>query len=127
MSLKQVFTQYAILGLLTVVGCTKTGADRTTSVCFTTQHHDLIIPNITIYVKYATQDFPGFEPIEQFNQVLVSDASGRVCMSNFPLGNHWFVAMGYDELIREQVIGTMNIRFDLAQLQVDTILYVGEE
>lgn len=96
-------------------------------MCFTTQHHDLVIPNITIYVKYATTEFPGYEPLDQFNKVLVSDENGRVCMSDFPLGNHWFIAVGYDELIREQVIGNIMIRFDFRQLQADTVLYVGEE
>ncbi|NND07373.1 MAG: hypothetical protein HKN87_13430 [Saprospiraceae bacterium] len=120
-------TVFLALVLLSLgISCNK-GGDRTTHLCFTTQHHDLIIPNISIYVKYAATDFPGYEPIEQFDNTLVSDENGRVCMSNFPLGNHWFVAIGYDELIREQVIGAMMIRFDLSHLSADTILYVGEE
>ena len=107
--------------------CSKGGNERRTQVCFTTQHHDVVIPNITIYVKYRTTEFPGYEPLEQFNKVLVSDENGRVCMSDFPLGDHWFMAIGYDELIREQVIGNLMIRFDFSQLQADTVLYVGEE
>ena len=58
---------------------------------------------------------------------LTSDANGRVCFNDIPLGNHWFVGIGYDEEIREQVIGNIDIRFDLSNLQVDQILYVGEE
>lgn len=118
-----------IIGLVIFLcsGCTKNNLDRRSHICFTTQHHDLIIPNITIYVKYGATEYPGYEPLDQFHKVLTSDENGRVCMQDIPLGSHWFMAIGYDELIREQVIGNIPLRFDLNHLQIDTVLYVGEE
>ena len=116
--------------LLTMIffwGCYPGEDALRTELCFTTQHHELIIPNINIYVKFNTTTFPGYDPDASFDRTLVSDANGRVCMKDFPLGEHWFVGIGYDEIIREQVIGQMRLRFDLTQLKVDTILYVGEE
>jgi hypothetical protein len=112
--------------MLSLLACNKSNELRT-SICFTTQHHDEVIPNISIFVKYSTQDFPGYDPPEQFDDVIISDAQGKVCLNDFPLGHHWFVAIGYDELIREQVIGNMDLTFDLRNLKVDTIMYVGEE
>ena len=107
--------------------CSSSSNGLRTEACFTTQHHDKIIPNITVYVKFDAVDFPGYDDLESFNLRQTSDAQGRVCFRDFPLGDHWFVAIGYDEEIREQVIGNIDIRFDLSNLKVDQILYVGEE
>ncbi|NND32294.1 MAG: hypothetical protein HKN76_06845 [Saprospiraceae bacterium] len=102
-------------------------SDLRTNLCLITQHHDKVIPDITIYVKFNTDDFPGYDPPEQFDRVIVSDAQGKVCLSDFPLGHHWFVGIGYDEEIREQVIGNIDLYFDLRNLSAEAILYVGEE
>ena len=112
-----------------IVGCSDTfgTSGQTTSVNFITRHHDEIIPNIEIYVKYFVTDFPGYEQFETFDTVLISSSSGRASLRNFPLGHHWFVAIGFDEKIREQVIGNIDLTFNLRNLQVDTIMYVGEE
>jgi len=118
-----------LLGLVTLCffGCDKVGGGETTKVCFLTKHHEEVIPNITIYVKYRADDFPGYDPDLRFDAVWESDSQGRICMERLPLGHHWFVAIGYDEKIREQVIGSVDLLFDLRNLQYDQILYVGEE
>ncbi len=120
-------TLLLVLLTLNILGCTIGGNDVRTHVCFQTKHHEEVIPNITIYVKYGATEYPGYEPESQFHDVWTSDENGRVCMSDVPLGSHWFMAIGYDEKIREQVIGNMPLRLDLNNLTIDTILYVGEE
>jgi hypothetical protein len=111
-----------------ISGCEDTfGPKQTTTIDLVTQHHDEIIPNIDIYVKYFTTDFPGFDNLETFDTILISNAAGRATLRNFPLGQHWFVGIGFDEKIKEQVYGAMDITFNLRNLTVDTILYVGEE
>ena len=98
-----------------------------TQVNFTTQHHEKIIPNITVFVKYNTSEFPGYDPPDIFDDSAVSDDRGKVSFRDIPLGHHWFVGVGFDEEIKEQVIGNMDYQFDLRHLRLDTILYVGEE
>ncbi len=121
------FAGFSLLLLLTFsLACNKGEALRT-HLCFTTQHHEKVIPDITIYIRYNSDVFPGFDPPKNFDTFVVSDSKGRVCIQDFPLGNHWFVGFGYDPEIREQVYGAMDIRFDLRNLKVDTVLYVGEE
>jgi hypothetical protein len=112
---------------MTLTDCTRADPNLRTEACFTTQHHEKVIPNIDVYVKFQTTAFPGYDHFEQFNIMKTSDANGRVCFRDLPLGDHWFVAIGYDEGIREQVIGSIDLRFDLKNLKVDQILYVGEE
>ena len=119
------FPLFAI-GLLSL-NCNQADNQIRTQACFTTQHHSKVIPNITVYVKLNTLDFPGYDNLEQFHLRADSDAQGRVCFNDIPLGDHWFVAIGFDEKIREQVIGNIDIRFDRSNLKVDQILYVGEE
>ena len=122
------FLFFSLLLCLVIQSCDKTlGARQTTSIDFVTQHHSEIIPNIEIYVKYFTEDFPGFEDLETYDTMIVSNAAGRASFKNFPLGHHWFVGFGFDEKIQEQVYGALDITFNLRNLQVDTILYVGEE
>ncbi len=121
------FLSAILLVVLLLGGCVPSADIQRTRLCFTTQHHEKIIPNITIYVKLNTEEFPGYEPLDQFDLELVSDENGRVCWNDFPLGHHWFLGTGYDEEIRELVLGNIDLRFDLRNLQVDTILYVGEE
>ncbi len=112
---------------LLLCGCSGVDSSQRTEACFTTQHHENVIPNIDVFVKFHTVEFPGYFPEEQFDLKLTSDAQGRVCFRDFPLGSHWFVGIGFDEEIREMVIGNNNYHFDLNNLKVEDILFVGEE
>ena len=128
MKLKYLISYLLALNLgVTFMSCNQADPNLRTQACFTTQHHNQIIPNIAVYVKFDAIDFPGYDNFNQFNLMQTSDRNGRVCFNDIPLGNHWFVAIGYDEEIREQVIGNIDIRFDLSNLRIDQILYVGEE
>ncbi len=124
--MKQFQTGFLLIILAFSLACNRSNELRT-HLCFTTQHHEKIIPDITIYIKYDNEVFPGFDPPKNFDTSIDSDSKGRVCIQDFPLGNHWFVGLGYDPEIGQQVYGAMNLRFDLRNLKVDTILYVGEE
>ncbi len=116
-----------LLSCLLLWGCSASSSDLRTEACFTTQHHEKIIPSIDVFVKFFAEEFPGYLSEDDYDLKLTSDANGRVCFRDFPLGNHWFVGIGFDEEIREIVIGNNDYRFDLSNLKVDDILYVGEE
>jgi hypothetical protein len=124
--MRDVYRYMLFCFILLWLSCNKS-ADLRTSLCFTTRHHDLVIPDITIYIKYNSEVFPGFDPEHNFDTSSTSNKLGQVCMHDFPLGNHWFVGFGYDSLIRQQVYGALDIEFNLRNLRVDTILFVGEE
>ncbi len=114
--------------LLPIIGCSLVGEDNPrTSLSITVRHHDRPIPGTEVYVKFFATEFPGYELEDVADTTLVADADGQVKLNDFPLGNHWFVGIGYDEAIRELVIGNLDLRFDLTNLQHDTILYVSEE
>lgn len=114
--------------LLPILGCSVIGEDNPrTSLSLTVQHHERPISGIEVYVKFFATEFPGYEIEDMADTTLVADGDGQVKLGDFPLGNHWFVGIGYDEVIRELVIGNLDLRFDLTNLKYDTILYVSEE
>ena len=104
---------------LVLISCSSIGSSPRTQACFTTQHHEKIIPNIEVYVKFNTTEFPGYVDLDQFHMQLTSDANGRVCFNDIPLGNHWFVGIGYDEEIGRQGI----LIFDLISVICRWIKY----
>ncbi|MDH3651743.1 MAG: hypothetical protein OEQ53_18810 [Saprospiraceae bacterium] len=117
-----------LMGLMLSIACSTVGDNRPrTSLTITVQHHDRVISGIDVHVKFFATEFPGYDNWEQFDAIQRSDNQGQVRFADFPLGNHWFIGIGYDELIREQVIGNIDLRFDLANLSQDVVMYVSEE
>ncbi|MEM6318406.1 MAG: hypothetical protein AAF960_12105 [Bacteroidota bacterium] len=116
--------------LLGFVACQSKPTVRTLNrTCVTTQHHELIIDDIDVYIKYDATDFnfPGWEDLAEYDTVFTTDAVGRGCMDNLPIGTHWFVGLGFDEDINFAVKGRALVDISFAEPEVDFILYVGEE
>jgi hypothetical protein len=100
-----------------------------TKVCVRTQHHTLPIPHATIYVKYNSDTFPGYDkPPSFYDASFKTGADARGCIAPMPEGRHWLVAFGYDSLYYpHDVRGSMKAEISLAYKPVlDTILYISE-
>jgi len=100
-----------------------------TKICVRTQHHTLPIPQTTVYVKYHTDTFPGYDkPPSYYNASFKTGSDGRGCLESIPEGNHWIVGIGYDSLYYpHDVRGSMKVVISLDYKPVlDTILYVSE-
>ena len=97
--------------------------------CVTTQHHELIIGDIDVYVKYDATDFnfPSFEDLAEYDTVFTTDAVGRGCITNLPIGKHWLVGLGFDPQINLAIKGRAFVDISFENPEVDMILYVGEE
>ena len=100
-----------------------------TKICVRTQHHSLPIPKATVFVKYHTETFPGYDkPMSYYDASFTTDADARGCIESVPEGHHWLVAVGYDSLyFPHDVRGSMKAVISLGSKPVlDTILYVSE-
>jgi len=97
--------------------------------CVTTQHHELIIGNIDIYIKYDASDFnfPGYEDLAEYDTIFSTNRVGMACINNLPTGRHWMVGLGYDETLKLPVKGRTFLNISFEQPEQEIILYVGEE
>lgn len=91
------------------------------------RHHERRLADVDVRVYLNHQERPNLDQIDDFDRNQLSNPSGLLTFQDLPLGNHWFIGLGYDPAIGEQVVGYFPIRFDRSRLQHDTILYVGEE
>lgn len=100
-----------------------------TKICVRTQHHNQPIPNATVYVKYNTDSFPGYDrPPSYFDASFKTGPDSRGCIEPVPEGRHWLVAFGYDSLhFPNFVYGSMRAEISLTYKPVlDTIMYISE-
>lgn len=99
------------------------------STCVTTKHHDLIIGNLDVYIKYDATDFnfPGWEDLAEYDTVFTTDSQGMGCIENLPVGKHWLVGLGFDPLINQAIKGRAFVDITFEEPELDLILYVGEE
>ncbi len=95
-------------------------------ICFTTYHHERVIPHTKVYVKYYAERFPGYDDRSVYDTHFDTDGSGQVCMVDVPIGIHWFACFGVDSLIGEDVFGSRRINVPSSAYQLDTIIYVSE-
>lgn len=100
-----------------------------TKICVRVQHHTLPIPQTTVYVKYHSDTFPGYDkPASFYDRSFQTGPDARGCLESLPEGTHWLVAFGYDSLyFPHDVRGNMKAVISLDYKPVlDTILYVSE-
>ncbi len=100
-----------------------------TKICVRTLHHTWIIPDATVYLKYNTDSFPGYDkPPSFFDASFKTGSDARGCIEPVPEGRHWLIAFGYDSLyFPHEVYGSMQVNISLSEKPVlDTILYIAE-
>ena len=113
-----------------IFACQKNDGPRILNrTCVTTQHHDLIIGNIEVYVKYDATDFnfPGWEDLAEYDTVFSTNSAGMGCIENLRTGKHWLVGLGFDEAINLPIKGRTFVEITFEEPELDLILYVGEE
>ena len=119
-----------LCALLFLLSCNKNDLPRILNrTCLTTQHHDLIIGNIDVYIKYNATDFnfPGWEDLLEYDTSFTTNSEGFGCIENLPIGKHWVAGLGFDETIKRAIKGRIFIDVTFENPEVNEILYVGEE
>lgn len=99
-----------------------------TQICVKTQHHNVLVRECNVFVKFNTDTFPGYDhPAEFFDTVFVTGADARGCLLQVPEGHHWLVAFGVDDSHYPlPVFGSLPVRVSFEKPTVDTLLYVSE-
>ncbi len=117
-----------LLFLLSSCGKNDPAVPRTTTpVTFKTQHHQRVLPFIDVYLKYHTGDtFPGYDDISVFDTVITGNDFGDATFPEIPVGKHWVVGFGEDNLLNEPVRGNLPFEIEDISMPWDTTLYVSE-
>lgn len=99
-----------------------------TRICIKTTHHNYPLAGSTVYLKYFTDTFPGYEKSpDYYDASFKTGADARGCIESVPEGRHWLVAFGYDSLhYPHEAFGSLPVEISLTYKPVlDTILYLG--
>lgn len=81
-----------------------------------TLHHGLLLPNLKVYLKLNTINYPGNNTAD-YNYSAVTNANGEATFTQIPLGNIWLYANGYDASVGRDVYG--NLGFNISTNHVD--------
>ena len=95
-------------------------------VCLVTMHHERGLPNIKVYIKFNVDSFPGYTDLSLYDTSFVSDDLAEVCFPTVPVGHHWFVGFGTDELLNEPVRGSVPMKINNNFQPRDSVILVSE-
>lgn len=99
-----------------------------TKICIKTTHHNYPLAGSTVYLKFFTDTFPGYDyPVNQYDASFKTGPDARGCIESVPEGRHWIVAFGYDSLhYPHEAFGSLPVEISLEHKPVlDTLLYLG--
>ena len=120
-----------LLSMTLFFACRPDGPDTLplpTKICIKTTHHNYPLAGSTVYLKYFTDTFPGYNKgPEYYDASFKTGADARGCIESVPEGNHWLVAFGYDSLhFPHEAFGSLPVEISLNFKPVlDTALYLG--
>lgn len=113
------------------IACSPEGPETVplpTKICIKTTHHNYPLAGSTVYLKYFTDTFPGYDKTADFYDAsFKTGADARGCIESVPEGKHWLVAFGYDSLhFPHEAFGSLPVEISLTYKPVlDTALYLG--
>ncbi len=84
--------------------CKKNGTGGQATIKATIMHHEKIIPEAMVYVKYNARELPGTNPSD-YDESYKADALGQVNIEHLRYGEYYLYAIGYDNTIAAVVQG----------------------
>ena len=105
---------YTAIGSILGISCQPLGSatvapKAAASICVTTKHHAIAIPETIVSIKLNAAAFPGWNP-KSYDRHLTTDSLAQGCLKDLPIGTHWLMAYGYDPNFRSDVIGELQIK-----------------
>ncbi len=99
---------FALFLSLVFTSCKKNGTGGDATITMTVKHHDLIIPEATIYIKYDAKDLPGTD-LSAYDDNVKADANGYAKFEGLLKGDYYLYSVGYDSSISETVNGGLGV------------------
>ena len=87
---------------LVFTGCVEEGPGGTARIDGVTQHHDLDIPNTTVYIQYGSLLSPGTDP-SLYDDSTSSNSNAEFSFTGLQKGDYYLYGIGYDSAIGQPV------------------------
>ncbi|MBA3970838.1 MAG: hypothetical protein H0X46_01595 [Bacteroidetes bacterium] len=85
---------FAVL-LFVTMGCTKEGTGGKASVSGNVKHHQELIPNAMVYIKYGATEFPGAD-VSVYDDKVTADANSHYEFKDLEKGDYYLYSIGMD-------------------------------
>ncbi len=95
--------------LLAFSSCRKEGTGGKSGIKGYVKHHNNIIPNSVVYIKYGATEFPGADAT-LYDASATADANGFYQFSDLRKGDYYLYGLGYDAAISETVRGGLAVK-----------------
>jgi hypothetical protein len=89
--------------------CLKEGPGGKSSISGAVMHHEIIIPNSTVYIKYNATEFPGTD-LSKYDASTTADASAHYEFKGLRKGDYYLYGVGFDNMIADEVTGGIHVK-----------------
>ncbi|MFT4665398.1 MAG: hypothetical protein ACI8YQ_000320 [Polaribacter sp.] len=89
-------------------------------------HHEDLIPDALVYIKYDATEFPGIDPSNYDDQVTVDSIDASFEFTNLGKGSYYLFGIGNDEACFCEVIGGIPVALISDEATFETIVPVTE-
>lgn len=93
------------------VACKKAGTGGKATVQGTVAHHDRLIPNAVVYVKFGASEFPGPSP-DLYDMQVNANLDAFYTIEELHKGDYYLYGVGYDSSISQTVQGGIPIKIN---------------
>ncbi|HET6245125.1 MAG: hypothetical protein H0V01_14105 [Bacteroidetes bacterium] len=93
--------------------CKKAGIGGNVELAVNVKHHNTLIPNAVVYIKYGAREFPGTESKNYDNSAICGDQdhlTGHTHFSNLKKGYYYLYSVGWDSTINMTVAGGVPVQ-----------------
>ena len=90
------------------------------------KHHDDVIPNATVYIKYGAMELPGTSPEDYDDKTIASANGANYSFTGLQRGHYYLFAKGDDPACACEVIGGVPIEITEKDQKIDSDVPITE-
>lgn len=106
-SMKQILV-ICVLGVFVLLGaCKKNQLGGKSTIKGRVTHHETVIPNAVVYIKFNAKEFPG-KDITKYDSYFTTGADGSYEFKTYK-GDYYLYGVGYDNGISKAVTGGLPV------------------
>lgn len=122
------FVAFAII-VLAFTSCKKNGTGGDNTIAAFPKHHNVTIPNATVYIKYGATELPGTSASDfDDSKVAVKEgtSAAHAHFEGLLKGNYFIYAVGYDSTVKAPVSGGIAVKITTKSGEQDVEVPVTE-